>query len=200
MGFTLTLSPKRGCDWVNRDALWRILRVYRVPSKIVELLEDLHTGTLAAVRLGGDLGQEFSVGSRVRQGCIVAALLFNVFLDFVVKQALANMPPDSGVSVQFWANGNLLFSASPETSLTLAQIALLLYADDMVLFFANPGNLVLMLQCMDAIAEWFALRVNDVKTKVMSVGKGESWLPTVVAISGGPVERVDSFKYLGGGF
>jgi hypothetical protein len=88
-------------DWVNRDALWRILRVYRVPSKIVELLEDLHTGTLAAVRLGGDLGQEFSVGNRVRQGCTVAALLFNVFLDFVVKQALASMPPDSGVSVQF---------------------------------------------------------------------------------------------------
>ncbi len=53
-------------DWVNRDALWRILRVYRVPSKIVELLEDLHTGTLATVRLGGDLGQEFLVGSGVR--------------------------------------------------------------------------------------------------------------------------------------
>jgi len=50
---------------VNRDALWCILRVYRVPSKIVELLEDLHTGTLAAVRLGGDLGQEFLVGNGV---------------------------------------------------------------------------------------------------------------------------------------
>jgi hypothetical protein len=132
-------------DWVNRDALWRILRVYRVPSKIVELLEDLHTGTLATVRLGGDLGQEFSVGSGVRQGCTVAALLFNVFLDFVVKQALASMPPDFGVSMQFRADGNLLFSASPETSLTLAQIALLLYADDMAFFSADPGNLVLML-------------------------------------------------------
>ncbi len=43
-------------DWVNQGALWRILRVYRVPSKIVELLEDLHTETLAAIRLGGDLG------------------------------------------------------------------------------------------------------------------------------------------------
>lgn len=43
-------------NWVNRDALWRILHVYRVPSKIVELLEDLHTGMLAAVRLGGGLG------------------------------------------------------------------------------------------------------------------------------------------------
>ncbi len=107
-------------NWVNQDALWRILRVYRVPSKIVELLEDLHIGTLATIRLGGDLVQEFSVGSRVRHGCIVAPLLFNVFLDFVVKQALASMPPDSGVSVQFWADGNLLFSASPEASLTLA--------------------------------------------------------------------------------
>ncbi len=59
---------------MNRDALWRILRVYWVPSKIVELLEDLHTGMLAAVRFGGDLGYEFSVGSGVRQGCIVVRL------------------------------------------------------------------------------------------------------------------------------
>jgi len=62
----------------------------------------------------------------------------------------------------------------------------------MVFFSVDPGNLVLMLQCMDAAVERFAL------TKVMSVGKGESWLSTVVAISGGPVERVDSFKYLRG--
>jgi len=160
-------------DWVNQDALWRILRVYQVPSKIVELLEDLHTGMLAAVRLGGDLGQEFPVDSMVRQGCIVVTLLFNVFLDLVVKQALASMPPDSGVSVQFRADDSMLFSASLEASLTLAQIALLLYADDMVLFSADPGNLVLMLQCTDAAVERFALRVNAAKTKVMSMGKGE---------------------------
>jgi len=40
-------------DWVNRDALWQILRIFRVPSRIVHLLEDLHVGTLAAIRLGG---------------------------------------------------------------------------------------------------------------------------------------------------
>jgi hypothetical protein len=68
----------------------------------------------------------------------------------------------------------------------------------MALFSVDLGNLVLMLQCMDVAAERFALRVNAMKTKVMSVGKGESRLPAVVAISGGPVERVDSFKYLGG--
>jgi len=68
----------------------------------------------------------------------------------------------------------------------------------MVFFSTDPDNLVLMLQCMDVVAERFAMRVNAMKTKVMSMGKGESRLPADVAISGGPVERVDSFKYLGG--
>ncbi len=40
-------------DWVNKDALWRILRIYRVPFRIVQLLEDLHVGTFTAVTLGG---------------------------------------------------------------------------------------------------------------------------------------------------
>jgi hypothetical protein len=40
-------------DWVNKDALWWILCIYRVPSRIVQLLEDLHVGTFTMVRLGG---------------------------------------------------------------------------------------------------------------------------------------------------
>jgi hypothetical protein len=54
---------------------------------------------LVAIRLGANLGQEFSVSSGVRQGCIAAPLLFNVFLDFVVRHALNNMQLDSGVLV-----------------------------------------------------------------------------------------------------
>jgi hypothetical protein len=53
---------------------------------------------------------------------------------------------------------------------------------------------------MDVVAKRFAMRVNAMKTKMMSVGKGESRLPADIAISEGPMERVDSFKYLGGDF
>jgi hypothetical protein len=72
--------------------------------------------------------------------------------------------------------------------LSLHQIVLLLYADDMVLFSTNPQNPVLMLQCMDIVAERFTMRINATKTKVMLVGKGDSWLPAIVTISGGHVE------------
>ncbi len=40
-------------DSINRWALWKVLRLYNVSTKLIALLEDLHTGTTAAVRLDG---------------------------------------------------------------------------------------------------------------------------------------------------
>jgi hypothetical protein len=108
------------------------------------------------------------------------------------------MRPDFRVSVQFQANSNLLYFASHGEGLSLHHIALLFHPDDMVLFSTNPENLVLMLQCMDTVIERFAMKINARKTKVMLVGKGDSRLPTTVTITGGHVEQVGSFKYLGG--
>jgi hypothetical protein len=42
------------------------------------------------------------------------------------------------------------------------------------------------------------MRINAAKTKVMSVDKEDSRLPTTITISGDQVEQVGSFKYLGG--
>jgi hypothetical protein len=181
----------RAYDWVNRDVLWRILHIYKVPSKIVQLLEDLHVGTLATVRLGGQVGKEFTVNSSVRQGCVVVPLLFNVFLDFVVRQALADMPEDAGVSVGYRGDGRILFERRAKRDLTLHEISLLLYVDDMVLFSTKPENLMLMLKAMDSATKRFTMRINASKTKIMSVGKGMSQLPVDVTISSGPFELID---------
>ena len=90
-----------------RDALWRVLRAYSVPPLLVELLVDLHTGIQAAVRLGPLKGEPFDVSCGARQGCVIAPLLFNVFIDFVVRQALARMPSDCGVAGAFGCDGTL---------------------------------------------------------------------------------------------
>ncbi len=41
----------------------------------------------------------------------MALLLFNIFLDFVVRHALENMRLDSGISVQFRVDDNLFYFA-----------------------------------------------------------------------------------------
>jgi hypothetical protein len=65
-------------DSINRWALWKVLRVYQVHAKIIALLEDLHTGTFAALRLDGKVGPAFEVAAGVRQGCVAAPMLFNI--------------------------------------------------------------------------------------------------------------------------
>ena len=64
---------------VPRKSLWQILRVYGVHAKLGELLEDLHKGTLAAVRMGGSMSEWFGVRGGVRQGCVISPLLFNMY-------------------------------------------------------------------------------------------------------------------------
>jgi hypothetical protein len=162
------------------------------------MLEDLHVGTLATTRLGGQLGKEFTIINSVRQGYVVAPLLFNVFMNFVVRQALTSMPKDARVSVGYRGDGRVLFERRAKGDLTLHEIFLLSYADDMVLFSTKPENLVLMLKAMDNVAKRFTMHINASKTKIMFVGKVTSQLPMDVTINDDLIELVDQFKYLGG--
>ncbi len=55
--------------------------------------------------LGGHLGCNFPITSGVRQGYVVAPLLFNVFLDFIVKEAFKALP-DCGWRLNFGLEGS----------------------------------------------------------------------------------------------
>ena len=193
------IDLRKAFDSVPSDALWHVLRAYGTPPLLVELLMDLHAGTLAAVRLGALKGEAFSVSCGVRQGCVIAPLLFNVFIDFVatiVRQALARMPSTCGISAAFRSEGRPLSAAgvvSPSD-----HIPLLMYADDMALTCPCPLELAKFLGVMDDVCTECGLSINASKTEVMAVGR-EACTPPLppIVLRGGPVKQVDRFKYLG---
>eukprot|EP00955_Chlamydomonas_euryale_P057733 356878-Chlamydomonas_euryale.AAC.3 len=78
-----------------------------VHPHVVKLLEDLHTDTEAIVREDGEGGCSFTVQTGVRQGCIIATMLFNVFIDHILQEALSQLPPASNVGrcgcLEIWA-------------------------------------------------------------------------------------------------
>ena len=190
------IDLRKAFDSVPRDALWRVLRAYGAPPLLVDLLMDLHTGTLAAVRLGALKGESFSVSCGVRQGCVIAPLLFNVFIDFVVKHALARMPNTCGVTAAFRSEGCPLpaDSADPASD----HIPLLMYADDMALTCSCPLELATFLGVMDDVCTECGLSINASKTEVMVVGReGHSPPLPPIVLRGGPVKQVARFKYLG---
>ena len=55
-------------DSVNRDALSRTLGLHGVPTKPINLMSELHSGTKSAVRCGNTISDLFPVVTGVHQG------------------------------------------------------------------------------------------------------------------------------------
>ena len=196
------IDLRKAYDSINRDALWIVLRKYAVSEKLVELLQDLHTGTQAAVRLGGQRGKWFEINCGVRQGCVIAPLLFNIFMDCVLKQALAEMPEGCGIRLSYRANGVELLHSKPGCGDSYPVLAALLYADDMSLFSTSKAELELMLQIVDRICDKMCMSINASKTEIMAIEPPFTVSTAAthegVQLLNGTAAYVDSFKYLGG--
>eukprot|EP00921_Rhytidocystis_pertsovi_P026473 GHVQ01042707.1.p1 GENE.GHVQ01042707.1~~GHVQ01042707.1.p1 ORF type:complete len:357 (+),score=36.41 GHVQ01042707.1:540-1610(+) len=80
-------------DTVKRQALWKLLRKLGVPPKVVNLITQLHTNNQVEVRVGQHTSDTFEVSTGVRQGCMLAATLFIVYLDAAFREKEPNPPP-----------------------------------------------------------------------------------------------------------
>jgi hypothetical protein len=79
---------KAAYDTVNREALLLILAQYGVSEKLCNIIRALYTETKAAVRVEGELTDWFDIVDGLRQGCLLSPILFNVYIDHVLKIAL----------------------------------------------------------------------------------------------------------------
>ncbi len=189
-------------DSVNRGALWKVLHMYGVHRTLIALLADLHSGTYAAVRVGGRSGPAFEVTAGVRQGCVAAPMLFNIFLDFVTQEALRSMPQECGIHIEVQQRQDAavtMASGKMPAPRTVERIVMLLYADDMVLMSHDPAELTVMLQAMDKVAARYGLSINAAKTEIQVQWPvaGEAGQVPSVTLSGGAVKAAEDLKYLG---
>ena len=72
---------------ISRDVLWRLLRHYGMPDKIVTIIRVLYEGFSAQVIHNGQKTQPLNIRTRVRQGCLLSPMLFLVALDWVTRTA-----------------------------------------------------------------------------------------------------------------
>ena len=71
---------RKAFDTVDGGLLFSVLRRFGYFSIFPGLLRFLHTGNTAAVGVGTDVSEKFKVTIGVKQGCILAPMLSNVFL------------------------------------------------------------------------------------------------------------------------
>ena len=77
-------------DSINRDCLWKILKIYGIPQKIINLMKNLYQGSSGRVLVNGTTTEKFDIRTGVKQGCVMSGLLFNIVIDWIMQKTLKN--------------------------------------------------------------------------------------------------------------
>ena len=74
-------------DCVDHNKLWKILKEMGIPDHLTCLLINLYAGQETKVRIGHGTTDWFQTGKGVRQGCILSPCLFNLFAEYIKRNA-----------------------------------------------------------------------------------------------------------------
>jgi len=119
-----------GVDWRDRN-----------------LIAKLYLGQRAVVRIDGELSGYCIIRQGVRQGCPLSPLLFNLYIQYVINEALEVI--QEGVKV-----GGVLILA-------------IRFADDQAIVSHTVKGLQVIMDALQDTSEKYNMRINTKKTKIM---------------------------------
>ncbi|XP_061243769.1 IST1 homolog isoform X2 [Bos javanicus] len=141
-----------------------------IPDHLICLLRNLYAGQEATVRTGHGTTDWFQVGKGVCQGCILSPCLFNLYAEYIMRNAGLE-ETQAGIKTAGRNINNLR------------------YADDTTLMAESEEELKSLLMKVKEESEKVGLKLNIQKTKIMASGPTTSWEIDV--------ETVSDFIFLG---
>ena len=141
-----------------------------IPEHLTCLLINLYAGQEATVRTGHGTTDWFQRGKGVRQGCILSPCLFNLYAEYIMRNAG-------------------LEEAQAGINIARRNINNLRNADDTTLMAENEELKSLLMKVKEE-SEKVGLKLNIQKTKIMASGPITSW-----QIDGETMEMVRDFIF-----
>ena len=74
-------------DCVDLHKLWEVLQEMGIPDHLTCLLENSYASQEATVRTGHETTNLLQIGKGVRQGCILSPCLFNLYAEYIMRNA-----------------------------------------------------------------------------------------------------------------
>ena len=81
----LLTMPKPLTAWITIN--WKILKEMGIPDHLTCVLRNLYAGREATVRTGHGKTDWFQIGKGGRQGCILSPCLFNLYAEYIMRNA-----------------------------------------------------------------------------------------------------------------
>ena len=81
------MTTPKAFDCVDHHKLWKILQEVGIPDHPTCLLRNLYAGQEETVRTGHRTTVWFQIGNGVCQGCILSPCLFNLYAEYIMRNA-----------------------------------------------------------------------------------------------------------------
>nr|KAG5710957.1 hypothetical protein BaRGS_013691 [Batillaria attramentaria] len=166
---------EKAFDSVDRETLWKLLRHYGVPTKLVNLIKNSYDGMTCRIIHGGQLTDSFHVKTGVRQGCLLSPFLFLLAIDWIMKTSTAQRR--NGIQWTLWT-----------------QLEDLDFADDLALLSHNQQQMQDKTTELATTSSQVGLKIHGGKTKILKINTASS---DSITLDGNPLEEVEAFTYLG---
>ena len=139
------IDHNKAFDCVDRNKLWKILTEMGIPDHPTCLLRNLYAGQEATVRTRHGTTDWFQIGKGVCQGCILSSCLFNLYAEYIIRNAG-------------------LDKAQAGIKIAVRNINNLRYADDTTLMSESKEELKSLLMKVKEESEKAGLKLNIQKT------------------------------------
>ena len=168
---------------VDRETIWKLLRHYGVPKKIISLIWCTFQDMSCRIAHAGQLSESFEVKTGVRQVCLlspflfllVSPFLFLLVIDWIMKTTTTGR--NNGMQWTLWT-----------------QLDDLDFADDLALLSHNHSQMQDKTGLLETTSAGTGLKINRKKTEPMEMNTTAN---TPVTVGGEPIREVESFVYLG---
>ena len=140
--------------WITTN--WKILKEVGIPDHLICLLRNLHPGQDAMVRIRHGKTDWFKIGKEVHQGCILSSCLFNLYAEYIIRNARLG-ESQAGIKTARRNINNLR------------------YADDTTLMGETEEELNSLLRRLKEESEKACLKLKIQKTRIMASSPITSW-------------------------
>ncbi|XP_029766781.1 uncharacterized protein LOC112117806 [Terrapene carolina triunguis] len=196
--YAVFIDLTKAFDTVNREALWTILTRLGCPRKFVQIIHLFHDSMTGEVLSDGATSAPFNITNGVKQGCVLAPVLFNLFFACVLNHALKDL--DQGIYLKYRHDGSLFDLRRLNAKTKTVQKLLLeaLFADDCALMGHTENDLQHIVNKFAEASQLFGLTISLGKTEVLhQPAPGSNASVPSISIDGTQLKVVENFKYLG---
>ena len=191
---------EKAFDRVDRGALFAIMQHYGVDEPLLEQAKDLLTCTSARVRWQGRRSEAFDVTWGVQQGSPASTSQWNLYVNVIVEQTLAELGPEAGVQILTKIDGRLARPATPPADAAQARLTMLLLADDITITAESTAALQRAVDVLAKVVSRWGMRISAKKTEVLHFQRPAANAPAPhpqLTLGAAPLRAVDHAKYLG---